>query len=383
MGVMLGGMLAIGGTLLLELTNRRVRSTDDVAVTLGLPMLGVLIPTQRRIWRGLTRPTLLQQRVVGVSPNKPGRDLTSLRSGLTAPQVSEQIDTPRSNAGTANVLDRSIGDLIAESCKLEPGQVEQILAHQRSTGVRFGEAAIQLRLATTDDVLSALARQYHYPYAEQEHRKLSPELVALNQPFSVEAEAFRAIRSQLMKRVFNERVSPRRALAVVSPNAGDGKTYFAANLAVTLAQLGGRTLLIDADMRGPRQHEVFNLGNPAGLAGILSGRGERDVVQQVPGVPGLFLLPVGSTPPNPLELVERPAFGLLMRALIAKFDYVVVDTPAAQYGADASVIAQRCGASIMLVRKDITAIAAVAEMTLELADEHSPLTGVVMNGFRS
>jgi len=248
--------------------------------------------------------------------------------------------------------------------------------------VRFGEAAIDLGLATTDDVLFALAQQYHYPYAAQDQRKLSPELVALNEPFSAQAEAFRAIRSQVMKRVFNDRSGPPRALAVVSPNAGDGKTFFAANLAVSLAQLGGRTLLIDADLRGPRQHEVFNIANTAGLAGILSGRSEKQVAHPVPGVPGLFLLPVGNVPPNPLELVERPAFGLLMRELTTKFDYVVVDTPAAEYGADAAVIAKHCGASLMMARQDVSRMAAIGDMAIELLDDDQPrLAGVVVNRY--
>ena len=64
----------------------------------------------------------------------------------------------------------------------------RILAQQRQTGARFGEAAIALGLATTDDVLFALAKQYHYPYAAQAQRTLSPELVALNEPFSAMAE---------------------------------------------------------------------------------------------------------------------------------------------------------------------------------------------------
>jgi protein-tyrosine kinase len=75
----------------------------------------------------------------------------------------------------------------------------------------------------------------------------------------VQAESFRAMRSQLMMRLFPEGHEPAPRLAVVSPDTGDGKTFFAANLAVTLAQLGGRTLLVDADMRGPRQHEVFGI----------------------------------------------------------------------------------------------------------------------------
>ncbi len=285
------------------------------------------------------------------------------------------------DAAKSAVLDRSIGDIIGETRHLSAEQVEQILALQRERGIRFGEAAIQLGFASTDDVLFALAQQFHYPYAPEEKRKLSPELVALNEPFSIQAESFRAIRSQLMMRVFNEQQEPRRALAVVSPNSGDGKTFFAANLAVTLAQLGGRTLIIDADMRGPRQHEVFNLGNKTGLSGILSGRVESQVVQQVPGVPSLFLLPVGITPPNPLELVERPAFGLLMRELISKFDHVVVDTPAAQYGADATVIAARCGAALVLARKDTSRINALERMAAVLDQGAIKLAGVIVNEF--
>jgi len=292
-----------------------------------------------------------------------------------------QTAIPAEDSDEGTLVDRSIGDIIAETRNLSADQVEQILARQREHGERFGEAAIQLGFASTDDVLFALAQQFHYPYAPEEQRKLSPELVALNQPFSVQAEAFRAIRSQVMMRVFNEQRDANRALAIVSPDSGDGKTFFAANLAVTLAQLGGRTLLVDADMRGPRQHEVFNLPNKSGLSGILSGRAQSQVVQQVPGVSSLFLLPVGITPPNPLELVERPAFGLLIRELISKFDHVVVDTPAAVYGSDSAVIASRCGAALVIARKDQGRVASLQDLVGTLADGTAKLAGVIVNEF--
>lgn len=274
---------------------------------------------------------------------------------------------------------RAIGAIISETRNLSAEQVEAILAHQKDKGIRFGEAAIALGYVSADDVLFALAQQFHYPYAPVEHRKLSPELVTLNQPFSPQAESFRAIRSQVMMRVFSETDGPRSALAIVSPNSGDGKSFFAANLAVSLAQLGGRTLLVDADMRGPRQHDVFNLPNPAGLSGILSGRVESQVVQQVLGVPSLFVLPVGPTPPNPLELVERSAFGLLMRELSSKFDHVIVDTPAAIYGADATVIAARCGAALVVARKDKVRVGALQGLVSMLAGTPAKLAGVIMN----
>jgi len=278
------------------------------------------------------------------------------------------------------VFSRSIGSIISETRHLGAEQVEKILKHQREKGVRFGEAAISLGYASIDDVMYALSQQFHYPYAPQSQRQANPELVALNKPFGVQAESFRAIRSQIIMRLFNEG-QQRRAIAVVSPDSGDGKTFFAANLAVTLAQLGGRTLLVDADLRGPRQHEVFGIPNNAGLSGILSGRAESKVIQQVPGVPSLFVLPVGITPPNPLELVERPAFGLLIRELLSKFDHVVVDTPAAVYGSDSAVIAARCGAALVVARQNRSRVASLEEMVSNLAETPVKLAGVIFNEF--
>lgn len=282
--------------------------------------------------------------------------------------------------GGTTVADRSIGSIIAETRHLSADQVEKILRHQREKGLRFGEAAIAMGLASADDVMFALAQQFHYPYAPEERRKANPELVTLNQPFGVQAESFRAIRSQLMMRLFNEG-QERRAIAVVSPDSGDGKTFFAANLGVALAQLGGRTLVVDADLRHPRQHEVFGIGNSAGLSGILAGRTEAKVIQQAQGVPSLFVLPVGATPPNPQELVERPAFGLLMRELLAKFDYVVVDTPAACYGSDSAVIAARCGAALVVARKDRGHVGALQELVANLEETPAVNAGVVFNEF--
>ncbi len=284
------------------------------------------------------------------------------------------------NAGASTLADRSIGSIISETRNLTADQVEKILRHQHEKGIRFGEAAIALGFANTDDVLYALAQQFHYPYAAEDRRKASPELVALNQPFGVQAEAFRAIRSQIMMRLFNEG-QERRAIAVVSPDAGDGKTFFSANLAITLAQLGGRTLLVDADLRGPRQHAVFGIDNSSGLSGILSGRAESKVIQQVHGVPSLFVLPLGITPPNPLELVERPAFGLLVRELLAKFDHVVVDTPAAIYGSDSAVIAARCGAALLVARQNKARVSGLQDFVANIAESPAKLAGVIVNEF--
>lgn len=301
----------------------------------------------------------------------------------SSPVVEAERGAERSSAGDGQpvVTDRAIGEIIRDLRNLSAEQVERIVQHQRQTGIRFGEAAVALGFASTDDVLFALAQQFHYPYAPEDQRKLSPELVTLNTPFSLQSEAFRGIRSQLMVRVFHDQPGPRAALAVISPESGDGKTFFAANLAVSLAQLGGRTLVIDGDMRNPRLHQVFSVDNRAGLSGILSGRAESKVIQQAQGMTNLFVLPVGTVPPNPVELVERPAFGLLMRELASKFDHVIVDTPASTYGTDSMVIAARCGAALVVARKDNTHIGNLQDLVASLADSPTMLAGVVMNDY--
>jgi protein-tyrosine kinase len=282
---------------------------------------------------------------------------------------------------------RPIGAILVEAGKLDAARIEQVLAYQREHGLRFGEAATALGFVTADDVLFALAQQFNYPYAPEARRASYPELVTRNDPYSRQAEAFRAVRSQLMARVWGDgagtprAAGARPALAVVSPESGDGKTFFAANLAVVLAQLGGRTLLVDGDMRGPRQHEVFQLSNDTGLSNILSGRADRQVVQAVPGVPSLYVLPVGVTPPNPLELVERPVFAQLLRELTSRFDHVVVDTPAHVYGADGPVIASRCGAALMVARRNSSRLASLQHLVSVFGGGATTIAGVLLNEF--
>jgi protein-tyrosine kinase len=118
-----------------------------------------------------------------------------------------------------------------------------------------------------------------------------------------------------------------------------------------------------------------------GLSGILTGRQEASIIHQVPDMPTLFLLPVGVTPPNPLELVERPAFKKLLRELLAKFDHVIVDTPAATRGSDAAVIAARCGAALVVARKDKSRLSGLHKLVSALNDSPAQMAGLVINEY--
>jgi chain length determinant protein tyrosine kinase EpsG len=280
----------------------------------------------------------------------------------------------------AVVNDRLIGALLDAKAALGEEKVQQILEFAQGKGLRFGEAAVALGLVSQDQVLHALSEQFGYSYASEERRQLMPELVGLNQPFSMQAEAFREIRSQLMARLYTG-VQARPALAVVSPASGDGKTFFCANIAVSLAQVGGRTLVVDGDLRGPRLHELFKIENKTGLSSVLAGHVAADVIQPVPDVANLFVMPVGIAPPNPLELIERPTFGALMRELASKFDHVVVDTPAMVFGVDAQVIAARCGAALVVARKDQSRVASLQQLVSALSQSPARIAGVILNEY--
>ena len=271
-----------------------------------------------------------------------------------------------------------IGELLSEACKLGEPQIQQILAYQRKTGMRFGEAAVALRLVERKDVLEALYQQFQYtPGFARQHGRT--ELVTAADRFGEQAEAFRELRSRLLIEVMRD--GPRCALAILSPDAGDGKTYLAANLAVSFSQLGERTLLIDADVRTPRQHHVLGVKpNGVGLSSVLAGFSDAAaLVHEVPGLPHLYFVPAGPIPPNPVELMQRPRFGQLVRGLLEEFDHVIVDTPAAVRGPDARVIAARCGAALVVARKSRSRLAPLEGLLSALARGPAQIAGVVMN----
>lgn len=276
----------------------------------------------------------------------------------------------------------AIGDIIARLNSLDASQIDAILQHQVAHGVKFGEAAVALGLAKREDVMWALSLQFNYPYQGQQtqSQSVSSELVVATDPFDATAEFFRDIRSQMLSTVFKAELGKKRALAVCSVDIGDGKTFFAANLAVAFSQLPGRTLLIDADMRSPRMHNLFGAESPAkGLSTALAGRGEVNVIRPTSSLPNLYLLPVGVVPPNPLELAQGQALDNLLSSVINKFDHVIVDTPAAVHGADARVIASKCGAAMLLARRGVTAAQPLKTLVDRLQKSCEIFAGVLFN----
>lgn len=281
--------------------------------------------------------------------------------------------------GSLKAHDRTIGEIIQTAFNLSNDQVEQVIRYQQQHQSRFGESAVALGMIKSDDVVWALSQQFEYPYSTPNANNISNELVMALNPFSEGAEVFRNLRSDILGTVFAPG-SAKRSLAVVSPEKGDGKSFFAANIAIAFSQLGGRTLLVDADMRAPRQHRMFGVNEPHGLSSVLSGRTSEPVFSMpLDWLPGLYVLPVGITPPNPPELLQKGGLAMLLAEFQLKFDFVIIDTPAASYGADAKVIASKCGSSLIVAGKNRTPTKSLEAFAGGLRRSGASVMGVILN----
>ena len=227
-----------------------------------------------------------------------------------------------------------------------------MLKRQRELGWRFGEAAIELNLITDSGSARSARQAVRVPVPgrrprRRERRSWSPPGIR-----SIRwSKSCARVRTQLLIRWFNP-AAGRRTLAIASPGAREGRSFIAANLAVSFSQLGQRTLLIDADFRSPRQQGIFNIADRFGLSSVLSGRADLSVAAPVAGLTGLAVLPAGPVPPNPLELLSRPSFAALLAKAQAEYDVVLIDTPPACEYADAQSVAFRAGDVLLVSRRD-------------------------------
>jgi len=276
--------------------------------------------------------------------------------------------------------ERTIGAILLEEGKLTQREIEKVLERQRHDKVRFGEAAVRLGFITEDDVRFALAKQYDMPHFTPSSEGPSRELVAAFAPFHPRTEEMRALRTQLLIRWYNPEQG-RKSLVVASPERAEGRSYVAANLAIVFSQLGARTLLVDADLRKPRQHQIFGLPEGHGLSTLLAGRSEHTATFPVPGLNRLSVLPAGPLPPNPQELLSRPVFNSFMKDLQSIYDVVIIDTPPAGHYADVQSVTFRAGDALIVARKNHTPVTSTSRTIRELAGTGARVVGTVVNEY--
>ena len=208
--------------------------------------------------------------------------------------------------------------------------------------------------------------------------KLSPTISAFHRPRSHEAEAIRGLRTALFFRLSGP---DKKVIQFTSANPGDGKSTLAANLAVSIALSGQRTLLIDCDMRRPQVHNLFGLDPKIGLPNVIAGDAELfDAILETE-VPNLFVLPCGPTPKNPAELLTTKGFADTLALLREDYDRIVIDTPPLLAVADPAIVAPHAdGVAIALrLTRDSRLQVIRAKELLETAK--ATLLGIALNGY--
>ena len=197
------------------------------------------------------------------------------------------------------------------------------------------------------------------------------------------SEAFRALRTALL---LSQPDHPPQVILVTSALPREGKTTAAANLAVTLAQLGDKTVLVDADLRKPGVGRLLNLGTGkyAGLSSYLAGVSSLDLVTVPhPAIPNLAAIPTGPLPPNPADLLSSHKMTEAISELRKRFKFVVIDSPPVMAATDAVILSVQTDGVLLIVRSGETSKVAFTRTRDLLASVKCRLLGVVLNAVDS
>ncbi len=198
----------------------------------------------------------------------------------------------------------------------------------------------------------------------------------LSKPRSAIAEAFRSLRTSLR---FLQQTDTTPLIVVTSASPNEGKTTTASNLACAYASAGNRVLLVDADLRNPSLHKTLGIHASKGLANYLSGAlDSRDLIQMT-DIPNLYLLPAGTLPDDPAELLSSPHMQTLLDSVKRDFDQIIIDSPPVLGLADALILAELSSATLLTVRAEYTRMATLQNALTRLRRANAPLTGILLN----
>jgi capsular exopolysaccharide synthesis family protein len=256
-------------------------------------------------------------------------------------------------------------------------------------GLAFVVDSADKRFRSPDDIQQQLALPIvgHIPvissHRQQKIRETADEsgldtsLVTHHAPQGRTCEAYRAVRTAMF---FSTRGGGHKLIQVTSPHAGDGKTTLAANLAISIAQSGKRTLLMEADFRRPRVHKVFGLGESLGVCNVIADGEELSDVVHETSVEHLSVIPCGPRPNNPSELLTSPRFEQLLEVLREKYEYVIVDSPPVLAVTDPTAVAPRVDGVLLVMRLTRNARSASKRAREVLDSIGANVLGVIING---
>ena len=258
--------------------------------------------------------------------------------------------------------------------------ISLLLGILSGTGLAFLLEQLDTSITTREQVEERLGVSFLgiIPSIESENTvgDAGRDLFVHTSPKSAAAECLRSVRANLL---FMSPEKPLKTILVTSSGPSEGKTTTAASLAAIMADGGNRVLLVDADMRRPRVHQIFGLPRSAGLSSLILGEGRIEDVIRDSGIANLSVLPCGPIPPNPNELLHTPGFGSLLTRLASQFERVIVDSPPAGVVADAAVIATQVDGTLLVLKAGTTSRESAARTIRMLLDVKARLFGAVLN----
>jgi capsular exopolysaccharide synthesis family protein len=203
-------------------------------------------------------------------------------------------------------------------------------------------------------------------------------LAVIKKPGAPISEAYRALRTSILLSTADR---PPQVLLVTSSQPNEGKTVTALNLSLTMAQKGGRVLLVDGDMRRPGIAKALRLTLTKGLSGILTGAYEysHDLLYKIEGMSGLVLLPSGPIPPNPAELLCSMKMEGLINRLRKDFDHIIIDSPPVLPVTDATIVSSIVDGVVMIVECEMTTRAALSRACRVIEHAGGRILGTVLN----
>ncbi|MBE6055730.1 CpsD/CapB family tyrosine-protein kinase [Clostridium sp.] len=206
------------------------------------------------------------------------------------------------------------------------------------------------------------------------NRKL--DLITVKEPKSPISEAYRTLRTNIQFSSFDEKII---VIFVTSSTPGEGKSTTSANLAITMAQNGAKTILVDCDLRKPNIHKLFNLSNTRGLSNLLIEDNGVDKVIQQSGIEDLHILTSGLKPPNPSELLSSGKMKKFVEMSKKYYDYIILDTPPVGVVTDAQLVSQYSDGGILVTASGQVEIESAIRAKELLEKVNAKILGVVLN----
>ncbi|MCI5047346.1 MAG: hypothetical protein MRY59_07575 [Aquisalinus sp.] len=270
---------------------------------------------------------------------------------------------------------RALGDTLVRMGCLKPEDIPKVLEHSARTGKKFGMSALALGLISKKDLTAALSIQQGLFHADGDRVRVPPALVTLHSPHTEEAEQFRGLRTRLLTRSDGAAL---RLLSVSGTGAETTSSFVALNLAVSVAQLGRKVLLIDANLRLSHLNQLLGLRHGVGLTDIINGDREFAECLAPPIVRNFTYLPAGQPAFNPQEVLCSEQFAKLVMSQIDKYDSVIVNTGDGLDTADAQLVWALTKSVLLVARRDKSRMPDIREATKLISESRANLVGTVM-----